>query len=383
MASLYTSLLNMAKEEGGLTIRRIKDLSGKSFEPGEKLFEKGSVIRVRGDKNVLKGRVLDGIVYSLVISFNDNPSGSNCICSSSDKICRHAAAVLLYTLHNMKKIFQYEKYHGNIADYLLEGLEDDKSDFMPRNLVYNKKSFKRLLTRLGDKYTQTYIDFLTVVDSLFYDLCTRYGIWTTAEVDFTEFFEKTKKCQKSKNYSEAAKMCQAVSEGIASNMHCVDDSNGYYRDVFVKMLKEMVYNVNKAKLDHLQKRQYISYLYDQFIYNEPDYFNEFYHEALKSVCITKKDLEYWKMLHEPAVPRKLPNHEFTNHYHSSLLVEMQADILERLGDPSLESLYKKHYRHSSEICEMYIKMLAGTNKTKMQNIRKEGLSLFPWIDKRH
>ena len=206
---------------------------------------------------------------------------------------------------------------------------------------------------------------------------------TTAEAYFTEFFEKTKKCQKSKSYSEAAKICQAVSEGIASNMDYIDDSNGYYTDVFVKMLKEMVYNVNKAKLNHLQKRQYISYLYDQFIYREPDYFNEFYHEALKTVCITKNDLEYWKMLHEPAVPCKLPKHKFTKHYANSTLVEMQADILEGLGDPSLEDLYKKHYRHSSSICEMYIKMLAGTNKTKMQSIRKEGVSLFPWIDKRY
>ena len=371
------------KEDDGLTIRRIKELSGKSFEPGEKLFEKGSVIRVRGGKNVLKGRVLDGIVYSLAISFNGDLSSSNCICSSSDTNCRHVVAVLLYALRNLKKIFQYEKYHGSIADYLLEGLEDDKSDFMPRNLVYSKKSFKRLLTRLGDKYTQTYIDCLTAVDLIFYDLWTRYGTWTTAEADFTEFFEKTKKCQKSKSYSEAANICQAVSEGIASNMDHIDDSNGYYVDVFVKMLKGMAYNVNKAKLSHLQKRQYISYLYDQFIYREPDYFNEFYHNALKTVCIAKKDLEYWKMLHEPAVPCKLPKNQFTKHYANSVLVEMQADILEGLGDPSLEDLYKKYYRHSSSICEMYIKMLAGTNKTKMQNIRKEGISLFPWIGKRH
>ena len=387
--SLCVSLLNMTKGEGeeeeeyGLTISRIKEVSGKSFESGEKLFEKGSVIRVRGDKNVLKGRVLDDIVYSLTVSFSGDESSSNCICSSSDKICRHAVAVLLYASRNLKKIFQYEESHGNIADYLLEELDDDKSDFMSRNLVYNKKSFERLLTRLEDKYTQTYIDCLDAVGLMFYDVWEKYGTLTTVEVDFREFFEKMKKCQKSKSYSEAAKICQAVSEGIASSMDYIDDSTGYYADVFVTMLKQMAYNVNNAKLNHLQKRQYISYLYDQFIYREPDYFNEFYHEALKTVCITKKDLEYWKMLHEPAIPRQLPKNKFTNHYDHSTLVEMQADILEGLGDPSLEALYEKYYRHSSSIYEMYIKMLKGTNKTKMRNILKEGASLFPWIDKRY
>lgn len=370
----------MTEKGGGLTIGIIKDISGRSFKAGERLFEDGSVTRVRVDRHVLKGRVLDGIVYSIAIPIGDSSLYCNCICSSSpENLCRHGAAVLLYTLRNLKKISQYWEHHGNVADYLLEGLEDDKDDFMPRNMKYSKKSFRRLLDRLGDKYIQIYIDCLDDVDHMFYDLEVAYGVWTTEVVDFTVFFDKISQCKRDKNYPKAARICQAVSEGIAFNIHNVDDSSAYHADVFTTMLKEMVSVIHKAKFDHLQKRQYISYLYDQFMYNEPDYLNEFYEEALKTVCTTKKDHEYWRTLHEHAIPRKLPSHKLLRHSGYSSLVEMQAYILERLDDPSLVDLYEEYYRQSSTICEMYIKMLSGTDKTKMQKIRKEMPSLFPQI----
>lgn len=307
----------------------IKKISGKSFEPGKKLLEKGGLILPRLDKGVFRGRVLDDVVH-YVNAHRDGDGGflCDCTCASLSKICKHAVALLLHTSSNLKEITKYEEHGGNVADHLLTELSpDDASDFTTAEFVNSAKPFNRLLTRLGIRDVNAYIDSMYEIYQMVDDLEATYGFWTTAEVDFTKFFKRIKKCKKDKEYLEAARICQGISEGIANNMERIDDSNGYHGDMFQKILREMAICINKADLNHMQKRPYISYLYEMFIMDDPDYFAEHYPDILKAVCTTREDLEYWKTLHKPFLPKKTTSPDFCKNCRLESLVEMHTDIL--------------------------------------------------------
>ena len=207
-----------------------------------------------------------------------------------------------------------------------------------------------------------------------------YG-WTTAEMDFGKFFQMAKRYQKSGEHHEAVGVCQGIADGIAANMDLIDDSNGYYGDMFKKAIRKMVDHIKQENPRHLQKRQYVSYLHERFITNDPDYFQEFYEEALRAICTTREDLEYWRMLHEPLVPDHVPDREnFSKYYDAAVLVRMQAYILGELCDAALEDLCRKYYRTVPEICQTYIRILADYNIDKARLVAKEGKSLFPRSD---
>ena len=56
---------------------------------------------------------------------------------------------------------------------------------------------------------------------------------------------------------------------------------------------------------------------------------------------------------------------------------MQAHILDGLRDPSLEDLYRKHYRTAPDICQAYVRMLAGCDPEGARRVAEEGRARFP------
>ena len=140
--------------------------------------------------------------------------------------------------------------------------------------------YEELLTVLGRKEILARTECAAEIDGMFWELYDYYG-WTTAELDFGKFFRKAKMYESKGNHRGAACVYQGISGAIADNMELVDDSNGYYGEVFQKAVREMSRCINLEGAGHPRKRQYISYLHEMFIRNDPDYFEEFYDEALR------------------------------------------------------------------------------------------------------
>lgn len=184
---------------------------------------------------------------------------------------------------------------------------------------------------------------------------------------------------KVKNFHEAATIYQALSEVIAENMEEVDDSNGYYADEFVLTIDDFVYCINRAELNHTEKKKYTKYFFNEYIENDPDYFREYYAYTLKEICYSKDDLEYWKKLLKLHLPKNLPDiSQWCEYYQTKEILKMQLHILDLLSnDKEFYDLIKKYYRQEQEFCLYYVSRLEKDGKSKEAiKVAEEDLSLF-------
>ncbi len=158
----------------------------------------------------------------------------------------------------------------------------------------------------------------------------------------------------------------------------VDDSDGYYGDCFVDAIHNMTSCINHQVPTHKQKQLYISYMFEKYIKNDPDYFAEHYVSALKHICKNQKEHTYWRDLLEPHVPKKIPNISNWGKYYSAAdAVRMKIYILGKLKDSSMDNVFATHYRNDLDICIQYIKHLQKTDSKKALQIMQKGLERYP------
>ena len=357
----------------------IKEISGESFEPGRELFDANGVIHARVRRDILRARVRDGTTHAVGVYLDPDRNIVSCMCDYPEKVCRHAVAALLYLRDNLQELLRYEMHGGSVADHLVEGLDDGVSGkFGVDRIAKDRNLFDRLAEIFGREEISARMECKAQLDGMFSDLYHTYG-WTAAELNFEEFFGQAEAYRKKGSHSGAACLYQGISEAIADNMELVDDSNGYYGDVFQEAVRRMTGCIKDEHAGHPRKRQYISYLHEMFVQNDPDYFQEFYDDALRKICTTREDLLYLRSLHGPLVPDHIPGRDdFSSHYGATVMVEMMIHILKKLHDPLLEDVRKKHYRAAPEICQMYVAMLAKRDPDAARRVAGEAKSLFPW-----
>lgn len=104
---------------------------------------------------------------------------------------------------------------------------------------------------------------------------------------------------------------------------------------------------------------YIKYLFDKYLQNEPDYFQDDYDEALKTLCTTDEDLRYWKELLEPHLPEEMPDTQDWNSFQAEELISMKLYILSKLKERAeFYALMEKHYRSSPDLSIRYARQLS-------------------------
>jgi len=163
-------------------------------------------------------------------------------------------------------------------------------------------------------------------------------------------------------------------------MGSIDDSDGYYGQNFVFAIEDMAHCIEKAELKSGKKKKYIQYFFDKYVENEPDYFREYYGYALKEVCCLESDLQYWKKLLEPYLPKRIPDSSRWSEYYEAIeWTRMQLHILDLLNEKEeFYQLIKRCYHKNHELCLYYASRLAkdGQNKEAVK-VAEEGLALFP------
>lgn len=163
-------------------------------------------------------------------------------------------------------------------------------------------------------------------------------------------------------------------------MEMVDDSDGYYGKCFFDVINCMITSINCQTLTHEKKKQYISYMFTNYIKDDPDYFTEYYFSALEQICTNKHDYTYWLGLLEPHLPEKIPNHsQWSAHYCATEKILMQIYILDKLKDKSINDIFAMHYRDDYQICIQYIKHLQKIDSDKALHILEDGLKIYPKI----
>ncbi|GGJ17777.1 hypothetical protein GCM10008995_29390 [Halobellus salinus] len=86
---------------------------------------------------------------------------------------------------------------------------------------------------------------------------------------------------------------RAIAEAIREDLDRVDDSSGYYGRELERAIESYAETVAEQDLNHERKRPYIQYLCAEFVGADYGFASDDYDDALRTLCTTDADLEYW------------------------------------------------------------------------------------------
>lgn len=360
--------------------------TGASFKRGKEYLKEGRVDNIRISSGRATSTVSGSRRYQVVINLDRNEAGCTCP-YDLEGYCKHIVATMLALSKDYERIKRDGEAEARTIDKVLDGAtEKQLRDFLKKELDNEelKRHFLIQMTGQIKKGGSALLDYKREMVQSFRDAQSNYGmIEYGTELDFTSFEDLASRYIGKKNFTEAAKVYQALSETIAENMDNVDDSDGYYGEQFCLALEEFASAIKGLRPNHTEKAGYIEYFFKRYVVNEPDYFQEYYQTALESICTTREDLQYWAKLLLPHLPQVIPNsRNWSKHYEAKQFILMYAYILNRLDDGTSKSelygLLERYCRDDVEFCLLYVKRLEkdGRNQEAV-SVAEQGLKLFP------
>lgn len=269
-----------------------------SFQRGLRYFEEGRAKITEASPSRIVATVMGTENYRVEIDLDK--FSATCSCPYDlEGYCKHIVAAFLAIDNEPEKVDRMMDECSEVLKKmhtLLESAEpNDLKDFFGRELVANsdlRARFMACFLPIGEgKSLSNYRD---EIDSLFDDAEEHGFIPYGADVDFSPFEKLAKIYIQKDDFLEAAKIYQALSEKIAEKMDNVDDSDGYYGSQFSDSLNAFVECIVLAELETDARKKYIDYLFNKYLQNDPDYFQDDYYDALKVLCTSKEDLAHWK-----------------------------------------------------------------------------------------
>lgn len=382
MAIIYLDIsdVNIRDFIMNVTENQIKNLcTAVSFQRGLSYYLKGRIksISVHGCK--INAVVIGNFEYKVTILEHSDNLDCRCTCQYDyGGCCKHIVAVLL---HAYKKPQTMKKTYDKINDVLAGITPAQMKKFLTNEMENDIELLDRFTNMIG-KDTGT-IDYYSKVDAMYQNAIGRGGLVEYGiEVNFDQITEMAQQCRKRRDYEEAIRIYREMSETIAKNMGIVDDSDGYYGMCFSDAIHSMETCMNKQK-DPQIRQQYISYLFKRFMLKDPDYFADYYEDALYALCTFREDFAYLEEILDPNIPNTIPNYKrrWTRHYDAVRLIMMKVHILAKTRrNDSLDNLLARHYRESHELCIRFIQRLAKSDTKMALQIAEEGMKLFPHIE---
>ena len=359
-----------------------------SFNRGMNYFKDGRVRGLRLSGGVVNARVQGTQEYKVKINV-DRGFKSTCNCPYDfGGYCKHIVAVLLAFSEDYKSIIDEGGGEDEAVATALQGLSIEQlRAFLKKEFSEDtplQDHFMIFATGEVKRGGKSVDDYKKEVDALYENASVHGYIEYGNIIDFAVFTNMAERYLEKKNAAEAAKVFRALAEAIVENMDIVDDSDGYYGESFSEVVHSLASCVNL--LGREKKSSYIDYFFEKFMDKEPDYFQDDYGEALRSVCLDKGDLEHLRELLWPHLPSSLPDRkdDWSPYYDSKVLLDMQAfvlDSLARFGDENsrreLYDLFTRNYLKDEEFCLLYAEMLEKDGKIdEAINTVEAGLGVF-------
>lgn len=368
-----------------ITIEEIMSLCNEtSYERGMEYYKEGRINRVEFFGNKLKAIVAGTYNYEVTVKL-DKGINASCTCPYDwGGYCKHIIATLISLSENYDKIKKSKiKEENRITTVLKNISKDELNDFLLSEFEDNPTLRTHFLTRFSENEKEkSIIKFKKDIKMLYRESEDPNGfIHYGKVVNFSHFKDLAGRYIKKRDFLESAKIYRALSEAIAEEMDCVDDSDGYYGGEFSNALHDFTECIRRAELEFSDKKSYIDYFFRQYIKNDPDYFQEFYEIALIQICSSKKDFEYLRKVLKPHIPEVIPErHEnWHNYYEARKLVALQLFILEKLNKKKeIYDVLENNWEKDEDFCLTYVSMLKEDGNTQEAvRISEEGINLFP------
>lgn len=366
--------------------------TAQSFQRGLRYFEEGRVKIVEASSSRIVAKVVGKDNYRVEVDLDHLSAVCNCP-YDLEGYCKHIVAVFMAVDREPEKV-------NSMIDECIQELEkmssllknadpDELDDFFRRELGANAELRSRFLARFSavgeGRSLSSYKD---EIESRFEEAEDEHGlIYYDNNLDFESFQNLAEIYIQKNDLLEAAKIYQALTEKISEKMDHVDDSDGYYGGVFSHSLEAFVECIKNAGLDAEARRKYIDYLFQRYLLRDPDYFQDDYFDALKELCSSKEDLQFWNNRLASYLPVGLADKKDdpSSHYRDKERISMRLYLLSRLNETSnFYALMDENYRSSSDLCLQYAKkLLENKDRSKAIKIAEEGIALFPEYSSRY
>ncbi len=286
------------------TREEIRDLcTEQSFERGVNYWKNGRVQELDIDGGRIRATVRGSNDYDVSIDVANDAIRTHCSCPydyAGD--CKHIVAVLLAvedrdidtdtdsgdeSTENLPDSVDVESLveqatADELRTFLLDVIEDD-SDLRDRFVAF-----------AGEDAAKTVYDYKQEIDRMFEDAAGRGGmIDYDTRIDFSQYHDLAETHRERGHVDAATDIYRALAETIRENMNRIDDSGGYYGRELERALNSYAEAVAEQTFDHEKKCPYIDYLFEESVDADHHFASEDYDDALRIVCTTKRDHEYW------------------------------------------------------------------------------------------
>jgi hypothetical protein len=274
-----------------------------SFERGVNYWKQGRIQELDVDGERIRATVLGSRDYDVSIDLENDRIRTRCCCPydyAGD--CKHVVAVLLAVDDrdvdgDTDSVTEStDTLPGSVdVEALVDQMAvDELREFLLGVLEDDHKLRDRFVAFAGEDAGKTVYDYKQEIGRLFEDAAGGGGmIGYDTHIDFTEYHDLAETHRKRGHVDAATDIYRALAETIRENMNRIDDSSGYYGRELDRALQSYAEAVAEQALDHGRKQPYIDYLFEEFVDADYHFASGDYDDALRTVCTTTRDHEYW------------------------------------------------------------------------------------------
>ncbi|MEF8850648.1 MAG: hypothetical protein V5A81_07695 [Candidatus Bipolaricaulota bacterium] len=340
-----------------------------SYDRGVRYLSQGRVEKLNIKGESVKAKVRGSQLYEVRLELDEPDFDAICTCPYDwGGYCKHIVATLLKLSEKDSEEFETsaEKRAAKVDETLRQATAKELRSFLRREFKRNSKAERRFLLWLDESSEENQLENYKRELRELLDSATGDDYRGEINKAIYSFFDMARDYREGDDFMEAATIYRAVAEVIAEGTEPIDNFSGYHGDEFGQAINEFAESVVGAGLDFSEKKEYIDYLFERYNKKDPDYFEDYYVEALKTICVGERDYRHWKNLMRPLledrVDSKLQGGTREN-YETIQLVKPWIHILKNLEEENeLEELYEKVSHANSDLCLDYAKWLSDKDR---------------------
>jgi hypothetical protein len=289
--------------------------TGQSFQRGSNYYNHGRIQALTIDDGNITATVRGTHTYEVDINVATDPIYTYCSCPydyAGD--CKHIVAVLLAVTDTDNEPSGREDSDvlgetsspsdtPDVRTLVEQATAEDLRTFL-LDVIENDRDLRdRFVAFAGGDTGKTVDDYKQEINRLFENAVGRRGmIEYNTHIDVLQYHDLAEIHRARGNVTTATDIYRALAESIREHLNRIDDSGGYYGRELERAVESYADTVSEQLLDHDEKQPYIEYLFEAFIAADYAFVRDDYEDALRTLCTTTADLEYWRDLLDPHVP---------------------------------------------------------------------------------
>ncbi len=256
-----------------------------SFFKGKQYFYDNAVgvIETEGDR--YWARVQGSRPYRVTVYERNGELHAECTCPYNfGGICKHAVATMLKVINEGPK---WVKENGFSPTHMVKRMSKPELESFVVDLINQKDGILDLLRvhYLGGNDTASSVaDYLKQVEEVFRD--ERLSIYNTKNVyeNLQPIESLAEKLKALGNYREAAKLFEALFEGVAKNLYRIEDSYGLFGEIAGHALDSLVECLLAAGANGTEKYRFVQKFLKSYTRSRDEFFNENYRSAILALA---------------------------------------------------------------------------------------------------